>query len=82
MESERIVCFVDGFNMYHALKQLQQPHVKWLDLQLLFSRLIRCAAASVAGGRGAVTRRRRDRRASQVAACSSRGPRAPRTVAR
>lgn len=38
MESERIVCFVDGFNMYHALKQLQQPHLKWLDLQLLFSR--------------------------------------------
>ncbi len=41
MESERIVCFVDGFNMYHALKQLQQPRLKWLDLQLLFSRLTR-----------------------------------------
>jgi uncharacterized LabA/DUF88 family protein len=41
VKSERIICFVDGFNMYHALKQLGQPHLKWLDLQLLFSRLIR-----------------------------------------
>ena len=41
MEHERIVCFVDGFNMYHALKDLKAPHLKWLDLQLLFSRLTR-----------------------------------------
>lgn len=41
MEYERIICFVDGFNMYHALKNLQLPHLKWLDLQLLFSRLTR-----------------------------------------
>jgi uncharacterized LabA/DUF88 family protein len=41
MEYERIVCFVDGFNMYHALDQLDQRHLKWLDLQLLFSRLSR-----------------------------------------
>ncbi|HSX04286.1 MAG TPA: NYN domain-containing protein [Rhabdochlamydiaceae bacterium] len=39
MEIERIICFVDGFNMYHALKDLRQPHLKWLDLRLLFSRL-------------------------------------------
>lgn len=41
MEHERIICFVDGFNMYHALDQLRQPHLKWLDLQLLFRRLTR-----------------------------------------
>lgn len=41
MERERIICFVDGFNIYHALDQLQQPHLKWLDLQLLFRRLTR-----------------------------------------
>jgi hypothetical protein len=41
MEHERIICFVDGFNMYHALKELRQPHLKWLDLRLLFSRLTR-----------------------------------------
>ncbi len=27
--------------MYHALKDLQQPHLKWLDLQQLFRRLTR-----------------------------------------
>lgn len=41
MRPERIICFVDGFNLYHALNDLHQPHLKWLDLQLLFSRLTR-----------------------------------------
>jgi uncharacterized LabA/DUF88 family protein len=41
MNHERIVCFVDGFNLYHALNNLRQPHLKWLDLQLLFKRLSR-----------------------------------------
>ena len=41
MRQERVICFVDGFNLYHALHSLNQPHLKWLDLQLLFSRLIR-----------------------------------------
>lgn len=27
--------------MYHALDQLRQPHLKWLNLQLLFKRLTR-----------------------------------------
>ena len=36
---EKIICFVDGFNMYYALKNLNVPHLKWLNLQLLFSRL-------------------------------------------
>lgn len=39
MISERVVCFVDGFNLYHALKSLGQPYLQWLDLQLLFIRL-------------------------------------------
>ena len=41
MEHERIICFVDGFNLYHALHNLRLPHLKWLDLQLLFTRLTR-----------------------------------------
>jgi uncharacterized LabA/DUF88 family protein len=41
MEPERITCFVDGFNLYHALKELKKPHLKWLNLSLLFSRLTR-----------------------------------------
>lgn len=39
MDTERIICFVDGFNLYHALKDLRQPHLKWLNLKLLFDRL-------------------------------------------
>ncbi|MBS0626181.1 MAG: NYN domain-containing protein [Verrucomicrobia bacterium] len=41
MEAERIVCFVDGFNLYHALKDLGKPHLKWLNLRQLFGRLVR-----------------------------------------
>jgi uncharacterized LabA/DUF88 family protein len=38
---ERVVCFVDGFNVYHALVSLwkqyniQSNHLKWLDLNKL-----------------------------------------------
>ena len=41
MQLERVICFVDGFNLYHALDAIQQPHLKWLDLRQLFSRLTR-----------------------------------------
>jgi hypothetical protein len=39
MNRERVVCFVDGFNMYHALHAIRQPHLKWLDLRKLFTLL-------------------------------------------
>ena len=41
VEYERVICFVDGFNLYHALLDLQKPSLKWLDLHLLFRRLSR-----------------------------------------
>lgn len=41
MQQERVVCFVDGFNAYHALDALKQPHLKWLDLRKLFTLLSR-----------------------------------------
>ncbi len=41
MEYERIICFVDGFNLYHALHDIGLPHLKWLDLRKLFSHLTR-----------------------------------------
>jgi len=41
MQLERLICFVDGFNLYHALNALQQPHLKWLDLRKLFSHFSR-----------------------------------------
>lgn len=41
MKLERVICFVDGFNLYHALDAIKQPHLKWLNLRLLLSRLTR-----------------------------------------
>ena len=38
---ERIICFVDGFNLYHALISIGVNHYKWLDLRTLFTRLTR-----------------------------------------
>lgn len=31
----RIECFIDGFNLYHAIANLKQPHLKWVDLRKL-----------------------------------------------
>lgn len=39
MKYERLICFVDGFNVYHALDSIGQPYLKWLDLRKLFSHL-------------------------------------------
>ncbi|WP_157384504.1 NYN domain-containing protein [Nitratireductor soli] len=32
--------FIDGFNLYHALKRLNAPHLKWADLPKLMQRQI------------------------------------------
>lgn len=31
----RVIAFIDGFNLYHAIQDLHQPHLKWLDLRRL-----------------------------------------------
>jgi uncharacterized LabA/DUF88 family protein len=28
----RVVAYIDGFNLYHAIDELKKPHLKWLDL--------------------------------------------------
>jgi hypothetical protein len=35
----RAAVYFDGFNMYHALNELQQPMLKWLDLWAVSERL-------------------------------------------
>ncbi|MGN6551468.1 MAG: NYN domain-containing protein, partial [Pararhizobium sp.] len=30
--------FIDGFNFYHALRRLDEPHLKWVDLRALMKR--------------------------------------------
>lgn len=31
----RVICYVDGFNLYHAIDQLNKPHLKWVCLRSL-----------------------------------------------
>jgi uncharacterized LabA/DUF88 family protein len=37
----RVIAYIDGFNLYHAIADLKKPHLKWLDLKAL--------AASICG---------------------------------
>ena len=32
---KRVVAYIDGFNLYHAINDLARPHFKWLDLKKL-----------------------------------------------
>lgn len=38
--ADRAAFYVDGFNLYHAIDNLQAPHLKWLDLWALGRLLI------------------------------------------
>ena len=40
MIPKRVIVYVDGFNLYHALDDLNQDHLKWLDLWSLSEKLI------------------------------------------
>ena len=35
MPPQRVAVFVDGFNLYHAIKDLREEHLKWLSLRKL-----------------------------------------------
>jgi uncharacterized LabA/DUF88 family protein len=37
----RVIAYVDGFNLYHSIDDLQRPHLKWLDLTALAESLLR-----------------------------------------
>ena len=36
----RAACYVDGFNLYHAIDDLRKPHLKWVDLWALADSLV------------------------------------------
>ena len=40
MAQKRVSVYVDGFNLYHALDDLNQDHLKWLDLWSLCEKII------------------------------------------
>jgi uncharacterized LabA/DUF88 family protein len=35
MYRQRVTCFIDGFNLYHAISALCRPELKWTDLKSL-----------------------------------------------
>ena len=37
----RIISYIDGFNLYHAIDNLKRPALKWLDLWSLTNSLAR-----------------------------------------
>jgi uncharacterized LabA/DUF88 family protein len=41
MNQQRVICFIDGFNLYHAIHKLKSPHLKWVNLWSLASVFIR-----------------------------------------
>lgn len=41
MPKERVAVYIDGFNLYHAIKDLQKPHLKWLNVRRLADLLIK-----------------------------------------
>lgn len=40
MKPKRVIVYVDGFNLYHSLDDLNQDHLKWLDLWSLSTKLL------------------------------------------
>ena len=32
MNAERVIAYIDGFNLYHAIDDVGAPHLKWVDL--------------------------------------------------
>ena len=41
MSQQRVICFIDGFNLYHAILKLKSSHLKWVNLRSLASVFIR-----------------------------------------
>ena len=41
MANERVIAYIDGFNLYHAIDGLNLPHLKWTDLRALARSFLR-----------------------------------------
>jgi len=35
VNQQRVISFIDGFNLYHAISNLHRPELKWVDLKAL-----------------------------------------------
>src|SRR4051794_5692331 len=43
----KVACYIDGFNLYHAIDDLRKPHLKWLNLWTLAESFVRPGEALV-----------------------------------
>lgn len=41
MPQERVAIYIDGFNLYHAIDNLEKPHLKWVNIRKLATLLIK-----------------------------------------
>ena len=41
MNEQRVIAYIDGFNLYHAIDALNRPHLKWVDLWALVSSFLK-----------------------------------------
>jgi len=41
MQLNQVISFIDGFNLYHAINNLNQSHLKWLNLHSLSKTFIK-----------------------------------------
>ncbi len=41
MAKERVAVYIDGFNLYHAIDDLEKPHLKWVNVRKLAELLIK-----------------------------------------
>lgn len=39
-EKIRVIAYIDGYNLYHAVRKLKHPKLKWLDLEVLMTNCI------------------------------------------
>ena len=48
MNIERVIAYIDGFNLYHAITELNKPHLKWGNLWSLSASFLRATQGLVA----------------------------------
>ena len=48
MNTERVIAYIDGFKMYHAIAELNKPHLKWGNLWSLSASFLRATQGLVA----------------------------------
>ncbi len=41
MTQFRVISFIDGFNLYHAISSLHRPELKWVDVRTLSKAFLR-----------------------------------------